>query len=139
MTNDPHRIIPRGAMAAIVRPMDLQIRYMVDYDTRYMQDRVRADIFVNGQPLGPYAVAVVDDRGTYPVHPQDAILRYAPDLERVVLNEFSTALSHGRRVDDLEAVVDHLRNEIASLTSRRWWHPTRDAVRDLWWRCRAVF
>jgi len=121
MTFDPDRIIPRGAMASEIRPVALQIRYIVEYDVRYMEDRVRADLFANGHPLGIYAVAATRDD----VHPSDLIPRYGRDLERLVLGELSKGLGTSSRVADLEAVVVLLNGQIEML-QRPWWRKAYD-------------
>lgn len=123
MTFDPDHIIPRGAMAAEIRPVALQIRYMVEYDANYMQDRVRADLFANGQPLGIYAVAASHDFDD----PRELIPRYGRDLERAVLNQLSVGLTVSPRIDDLEAWCLRLHKD-AVAHRRPWWRKAYDKV-----------
>lgn len=134
MTFDPDHIIPRGAMASEIRPVALQIRYIVEYDVRYMEDRVRADLFANGHPLGLYAVAATRDD----VHPSELIPRYGRDLERLVLGELSKGLGLSSRVDNLEAQVQRLHDELRVLRRPRW-RKSYDALVDLWYQVKAVY
>lgn len=126
MTFDPDHIIPRGAMASEILPVALQIRLVVEYDTRYMQDRVRADLFANGHPLGIYAIAADQSAA----HPSELIPRYGPDLERMVLGELGMALGSRERLDALEAWCLRLHEELAA-HRRPWWRKAYEKF-DSW-------
>lgn len=112
-TYDPNaHIIPRGAYG-IVQPVGIAVRYLLEYDVRYMQDRLRADLFVNGSPVGIYAVAALgDDFVSYsygsgqsgPQAAAEAVRRHGADLERMVMDEL-VGHSYRRRVQDLEEMV----------------------------------
>ena len=125
MTHDPHHIIPRGAIGAVVRPLDLEIRFMHDFDTTYFRDRVCADLFANGKPLGVYARAVMEDADWR--DPYEAISRYGPDLERMLINGLSRGLANTDRVDNLEAQVQRLHDELRALR-RPWWRKAYDRL-----------
>lgn len=119
-TADRYRIVPRGAMAATVRSFDFEVRTMVDYDMTYLQDRVIADVFVNGKPCGIYATVRCGD---HTGHPQELLEHFGPDLERVVVDEFM-GLGYRRKVATLEAEVAALK---AHINRPRWWQ-----IRRLW-------
>lgn len=128
---DPYGIIPLGVQVAAVRPFDFQVRTIVDYDVAFMQDRVRSDVFVNGKPVGIYAVAKVDDGFTRDGRHglQRALETYGPDLERMVADEFM-GLGYRRRVQELEYQVNRLQ---AMIDRPRWWQfrPVRRRWRTL--------
>lgn len=127
--NDPRNIVPiavqEGAYA--VRPFEFAVRTIVDYDVAFMQDRVHSSIFINGKPAGVYAAARVDDRFDGPFNPAEAIARYGPDLERMVIDEFM-GLGYRKRVRELEREVRDLK---AHIDRPRWWQ-FRPARRE--WR-----
>lgn len=126
-TFDPNHIIPRGALDAVVKPLDLEVRFMHDFDVIYLRDRVIADLFANGKPLGIYARAVMDDVDWR--DPHEAIQRYGPDLERSLINSFSRGLANTDRVDNLEAQVQRLHEEIIALR-RPVWRKVVDKIRS---------
>lgn len=123
---DHHRLIPRGAApGAVVRPLDLQIRFMVDYDTMYMRHRVCADLFANGQPVGIYARHVLPE--LLEVHELAiAISEYGPLLEREIVARLA---GHGnqRRIDALEAQAQQVHEQLAALR-RPWWRKAYDKL-----------
>lgn len=125
--DDPYRIVPQGAMAATVRPLDLQVRTIVEYDVLYMQDRVRADLFANGLPLGIYAIAAVGRDDV--MSPAEALRVFGPELERMIVEEFM-GLGYRRRIKDLEDQVQRLHEDVHR---ERWWQfrPQRLWLRSL--------
>lgn len=131
--NDPRKIVPQAIQegAYAVRPFDFAVRTIVDYDATFLQDRVHSSIFINGQPAGVYAAARVDDRFDGPFNPAEAIARYGPDLERMVIDEFM-GLGYRKRVRELEAQVARLQ---AHIDRPRWWQFR--PVRREWRRLRA--
>lgn len=126
--NDPSKIVPRAIQpgASLVRPFEFAVRTIVDYDVNFLQDRVHSSIFVNGHPAGVYAAARVDDYDG-PINPAEAIARYGPDLERMVIDEFM-GLGYRKQVRALEAEVRDLK---AYIHRDRWFHfrPLRQRVR----------
>jgi hypothetical protein len=120
---DRHNIIPRGVSHGAVIPLDLQCRITTDYDIRFMQDRIRADIFINGQPTGHYSQAVVDDRDFgYPGALLDAMERYAPDLQRAAIDEF-VGYNLRRKVEaheDRVAYLNHKTDSLGSASDEHW-------------------
>lgn len=126
--NDTYGIIPRAATAARVTPFEFQVRTLADYDVNYMRDQIRSDIFINGKPAGVYAVAVVDEAFTDcgAAGLQEAILRYGPNLERTLVEEFM-GLDYRRRVKALERELQALREHV---NRPRWWqfHPARRQI-----------
>lgn len=111
-TDDPYRIVPRGAMAATVRPLDLQIRTMVEYDVNFMQDRVRADLFAGGHPAGVYAIAAVPRDEN--MHPQEAIRTFEPELGRMIVDQMLGHRRHQALVAEVRALRDYIERD-------RWW------------------
>ena len=115
---DKYGIIPYGVQAARVKPFEFQVRTMVDYDMNFMSDRVVSEIFVNGVNTGVYATARVyesySDYGTRQYELNKMLTDYAPELERIVVDEFM-GLGYRERVRALEDRVRHL-------TRIRWWH-----------------
>lgn len=111
-------IIPRGVQPghAYVSPFEFAVRTMVEYDMNFLQDRVRAEVFANGKPVGVYALARVPDEGTYPMSPEEALRRFGPELERNVIDEFM-GLGYRRRVQALENELAEIKNRL----NRRWW------------------
>lgn len=124
---DTHGIIPNGASHGMVRPFDFQVRTLVEYDMNFLTDRVRSDIFINGNPAGVYGCVRVDDSefGSDREGLQRAMEAYAPDLERSVIDEFM-GLGYRRQVRALET---ELRDLKAYVNRDRWWHfrPVRNA------------
>ena len=127
MNNPNANIIPRGVKPghAYVSPFEFAVRTMIDFDMAFLQDRVRSEVFVNGKPCGVYAAIKVDD-GQYPVSPEEALRRYGPDLERVVVDEFM-GLGYRRRVQVLENELAEIKNRLA----RRWWRRLGQRLRGL--------
>jgi hypothetical protein len=117
--DDPHNIIPRGVSHGAVIPLDLQVRLTTEYDVRYMQDRIRADVFINRQSTGIYSVAAIDDRefGYGPDGLLRAMERYGPDLQRAAIDEF-VGYNLRRKVSDLETQNNHLARRIGDLEQR---------------------
>jgi hypothetical protein len=119
-------IIPRGQYG-VVQPVGIAVRYVLEYSTAYMQDRLRADLFVNGSPVGIFAIAVLDDDfipysygsgGSGQGAAYEAVRRYGADLERAVMDEL-VGHSYRRRVQDLEDAVRRLESQQHRV---RWWH-----------------
>jgi hypothetical protein len=114
--NDPSKIIPRGCPpgTAYVKPFEFAIRVLAEYDMNLLQDRLRADVMVNGQPTGVYAMARVGDGEDV----REMLEVHGPHLERTVADEFM-GLGYRRRVQALENELAALKNHI---NRRRWWH-----------------
>lgn len=115
--NDPRNIVPNSIPpgSSAVRPFEFAVRTIVDYDMNFLQDRLRSDVFVNGQPAGVYACMRIDDRLAR--DPREAIERFGPDLERMVVDEFM-GLGYRKQVRELEVQVRALQ---AHIDRPRWW------------------
>lgn len=120
---DNHNIVPAAIPpgGAVVRPFEFQIRTLLDYDVTFMQDRIHSSIFVNGQPCGVYAAARVDEQPRDQWERTEVIRRYAPELERMVVDEFM-GLGYRRQVQDLQREIDALK---AHINRVRWWQLRR--------------
>jgi hypothetical protein len=112
--NDHAKIVPNGIWPefAYVKPLDFAIRVIAEYDMDFLEDRLRADVFVNGQPTGVYAMARVGDGDV-----REALERHGPHLERSVAEAFM-GLGYRERVRDLENELAALKNHIHR---KRWW------------------
>lgn len=133
---NPGGIIPRGCPPshAGVRDVAFRIRTMVEYDPVYMQDSVRADLFMNDTPTGIYAVTRY---GFWQGNPADALGMFGPELERMVIGEFM-GLDYRRRVGALEDQVETLQSqarEATSLVSEL----TAHINRPRWWQIRRLW
>ena len=130
--NDPRNIVPRafpeGSYA--VRPFDFAVRTLVDYDANYLRDRLRSEVFINGQPAGVYSCTTIDERMA--TSPREAIERFGPDLERSVIDEFM-GLGYRKQVRELEVQVARLQ---AHIDRPRWWQFR--PVRRRWTALRAA-
>lgn len=115
--NDPRNIVPNGVPAGGSRvvPFDFAVRTIMDYDVNFLQDRLHSSVFVNGKPTGVYAAMRLDDDAYR--YPQEALERYAPDLERLVVDEFM-GLGYRKQVRELEVQVRALQ---AYIDRPRWW------------------
>lgn len=122
---DTYNIIPRGVSPsqAVVRNLDFQIRTLAEYDVCFMQDRLRADLFVNGKPTGVYAIAALGEEftrhGQYGL--QRAMETFGPDLERMVVDEL-IGHKYRKMVDGLEAEIEALKAHVKRV---RWWQVRR--------------
>lgn len=112
---DPYGIVPKGASVAKVSPFEFQVRTLVDYDARFLQDRLHSSIFVNGNPVGVYAAMRLGEGMAD--SPRQALERFGPDLERNVVDEFM-GLGYRKQVRDLEDRVNALQ---AFIDRPRWW------------------
>lgn len=117
------RIIPSGVTVAAVKDFQFKVRLMADYDATFLQDRLRADVFVNDQPVGVYSsMRVGDEFSRYGRQGlEEAMRTFGPDLERSVADEFM-GLGYRQKVRDLETQLLILE---AHINRVRWWQVRR--------------
>lgn len=102
-----------------VTPFNFEIRISCDYDVNYLQDRVTAKVYANGQYTGNYcSVRPMEDLSQFGRgYEHELIRRYGPDLQRMAIDEFT-----GNRY---RQEVGRLSNELAALKAHvnrpRWW------------------
>lgn len=112
--NHPSNIVPNGIEHATVKPVNFAVRTMVDYDMKYLRDRLRADVFIDGKPAGVYACVAGFDG----LSAEEALRTLGPEVERQVIDEFM-GLGYRKRVRQLEVELRHLR---AFVDRDRWFH-----------------
>lgn len=121
---DTYGIVPRGASAAMVKPVDIQIRTIAEYDISYLRDRLRADLFINGLPAGIYAVADISDELERPgADSLESIMRaWAPGLEQMIISEMFGHKRHEALKAELAALRDYVERDrwFQFLPARRW-------------------
>lgn len=118
--NDYDKIVPRAVRpgGATVRPLEIAIRTMLDYDANYMQDRIRSEIFINGRYAGVYAATTFNEAPRDEYERRQVLECYGPELERGLVDEFM-GLGYRKRVKALEEQVSRLE---AHINRTRWWH-----------------
>lgn len=119
----PQSIRPHEAR---ITELPVRIRHIVEYDIRYMQDRVRSDLFIGDHMTGIYAATVVPEF----MDPQRVLGTMTLDAERAIVELLAstdlreTVRKQGTRIDILKAQIAILEDH----THRpRWWQ-----VRRLW-------
>ena len=106
-----------------VTPFNFEIRISCDYDATFLQDRVVAKVYANGQYTGNYCAArPVEDLSQFGRgYEHELIRRYGPDLQRSIIDEF-TGNRYRQQVGELSQELSDLREWVGRI---RWWQVRR--------------
>lgn len=127
---------PRGDGPLVV-PLTLDVRIRTEYDVRFMQDRIVAELFIGDEYAGAKAVAVPPETQMYDQYGRSYMIRqYAPDLTRMAVRGFIGQHQDRRtEITALEGEIAGLRRHLDRMTRIRWWQlrarlAYRKAVRE---------
>lgn len=128
--------VPRSISAIAgchqITSFNFSVRTLLDYDATFLSDRIVSEIFINGIKAGPYSAMRIEESPRNEWERRDVIARYAPEMERGLIDEFM-GLGYRRRVRELEDSLAALQMHVNRV---RWWQVKRrlahrKAQRDL--------